>query len=166
MTAVIHWSSIRCWYTALFSAAAARQFVESIAIDTARNVYVTGYTFSEDFPLVDPFQSSPAVAFVSKLNSSGTALVYSTYLGGTSLSGHRGHRGGRQRAGLCYRHYGGVRLSARKCVSAHVWRRSLRCFSAVLNPAGNALEWSTYLGGSRSTTGRPQWHWIRPAMCM
>ncbi len=60
----------------------------SIAVDAMGNAYVTGTTISLDFPKVNPFQSSLAGgedAFVAKLNSAGTALVYSTYLGGNSL---------------------------------------------------------------------------------
>src|SRR2546430_1144889 len=57
-----------------------------IAVDATGNAYVTGITFSPDFPTTaGAFQpSSPGGdAFVTKLNPSGAALVYSTYLGGT-----------------------------------------------------------------------------------
>lgn len=59
-----------------------------IAVDSSQNVYVTGFTDSVDFPLKNPIQStchgctSFYSTFITKLNSSGTALVYSTYLGG------------------------------------------------------------------------------------
>ncbi len=59
----------------------------SIAVDSAGNAYVTGYTSSGTFPRSNPFQASLAGAqnaFVSKLNPAGSALVYSTYLGGDS----------------------------------------------------------------------------------
>lgn len=58
-----------------------------IAIDGAGNAYVAGQTFSTDFPVTNAFQPTlkgPANAFVSKLNSNGSALVYSTYLGGST----------------------------------------------------------------------------------
>src|SRR5205085_10469998 len=60
----------------------------SIAVDASGNAYVTGITGSANFP-VSPgaFQTVYAGAcdaFVSKLNPNGSALVYSTYLGGTS----------------------------------------------------------------------------------
>lgn len=60
-----------------------------IALDAAGNVYVTGFTWSLDFPLVNAVQSSLTgfdAAFVARINSSGTALVYSTYLGGSDFT--------------------------------------------------------------------------------
>ena len=64
----------------------------SIAVDSSGNAYVTGVTKSVDFPTVNPFQATNEAAsanpdnptaFVAKLNSTGSALVYSTYLGGS-----------------------------------------------------------------------------------
>ncbi|MFZ0805263.1 MAG: SBBP repeat-containing protein [Candidatus Sulfotelmatobacter sp.] len=63
----------------------AAEFAGGIAIDSAGNAYVTGQTYSTDFPLSHPFQSqnSGASAFVSKLSPDGSSLIYSTYLGGS-----------------------------------------------------------------------------------
>jgi len=61
----------------------------AVAIDSHANAYVTGSTTSTDFPVEHPFQSSnnafeaPSNVFVTKFNSAGNGLVYSTYLGGS-----------------------------------------------------------------------------------
>jgi uncharacterized protein (TIGR03437 family) len=58
-----------------------------IAVDSAGNAYVTGYTWSTNFPTATPLQAvygGGRDAFVTKLNASGSALVYSTYMGGRS----------------------------------------------------------------------------------
>jgi len=63
---------------------------KGIAVDGSGDAYVTGYTWSADFPTANPIQvtnrsrSDPATnGFVSEINTSGSALVYSTYLGGS-----------------------------------------------------------------------------------
>ena len=63
----------------------------SLALDSADNAYVTGYTYSNDFPQVDPAQSYSFAPYynsyyhvvAAKLNATGSALVFATYLGGT-----------------------------------------------------------------------------------
>ena len=75
-----------------------RDWIWGLAVDYSGNAIVTGGTFSKDYPVTSgalqgTFQGTGAVglpddiffgdAFVTKLNAAGTALVYSTYLGGT-----------------------------------------------------------------------------------
>ncbi|MEW6731971.1 MAG: SBBP repeat-containing protein [Acidobacteriota bacterium] len=61
----------------------------SIAVDAAGNVYVSGYTRSLDFPILDAMQtkksgsSSSSDLFITKINPVGSALVYSSYFGGS-----------------------------------------------------------------------------------
>ena len=55
-------------------------------MDSSGNAYVTGYTSSADFPTAKPSRRAldgSIDAFVTKLNATGSALVYSTYLGGS-----------------------------------------------------------------------------------
>jgi hypothetical protein len=70
-----------------------QDFGQAIAVDASGNAYITGYTTSSNFPLTpaayqatfnSPYGDSGEYnVFVAKLNSSGSALVYSTYLGGS-----------------------------------------------------------------------------------
>ena len=66
----------------------------SVAVDVSGNAYVTGVTTSTNFPTAIPIQAnyggSQGDVFVTKLNSSGSALVYSTYLGGGGSETGRG----------------------------------------------------------------------------
>ena len=67
-----------------------------IAVDAAGNAYVTGYTYSSDFPTtagaLDRTYNGGGDVFVAKLNASGSGLVYSTYLGEAAVSTSRhGH---------------------------------------------------------------------------
>jgi Flp pilus assembly protein TadD len=66
-----------------------RNGADAIAVDSAGNAYVSGWTNSTDFPTKNPVQAKyagtyPATnAFVTTLNSSGSGLLFSTYLGGS-----------------------------------------------------------------------------------
>jgi hypothetical protein len=127
-----------------------------IAIDTAGNAYVAGQTASNNFPVtVGPFLTYNAKdeAFVAKVNSAGTALVYCGYLGGTQNE--------------CA--YGiAVDAAGNACVTGQTgsgnfpvvnagWANATTlqggslgkdAFVAKVNPTGTALAYSGYLGGT------------------
>src|SRR5208337_4190756 len=122
-----------------------------IAVDAAGNAYVTGATASTGFPTVNPLQPSfggVVDAFVAKLNPTGSALVYSTYLGGSGIDGGSGIAV--DSAGNAY--VTGTTLSTdfptANPLQATNKAAKGTAFVAVLNPAGSALVYSTYLGGS------------------
>jgi uncharacterized protein (TIGR03437 family) len=131
---------------------AAGDAATAIAVDAARNAYVTGNTGSLAFPLVNPLQdrrggTADTSAFVSKLNPAGTALVYSTYLGGADSD--NGEAIAVNAAGEAY-----VvgRTRSKDFPTAKALQPSLGggqdAFLAQLNAAGSALKFSTYLGGA------------------
>jgi hypothetical protein len=61
--------------------------ISSIALDASGNAYITGFTKSANFPItaeaIDPSFNDSLDVFVTKLNSSGSALLYSTFIGGS-----------------------------------------------------------------------------------
>jgi hypothetical protein len=129
-----------------------------VAVDSSDNVYIAGGTTSTNFPVVGSIQAvngGGENAFLAKINSTGTAIVYSTYLGG---SGGGGGAGASEEAngvavdasGNAY--LAGVTNSANFPVTIGALQTSYNgvqdAFAAKVNTAGNALVYSTYLGGS------------------
>jgi hypothetical protein len=61
-------------------------FATSLLVDGSGCAYLGGQTSSQDFPVVNPYQASPAGLFDGfwvKVNTAGTAMVYSSYVGGS-----------------------------------------------------------------------------------
>jgi hypothetical protein len=125
-----------------------------IAVDTAGNAYVTGYTWSTDFPTMNALQPAnrgQADVFVSKLNAAGTALIYSTYLGGSGTAGDYAYGIAVDIAGNAYI-TGNTSSSDFPTANAFqpLKRNREDAFIAKLNPTGTALNYSTFLGGDGS----------------
>jgi uncharacterized repeat protein (TIGR01451 family) len=121
-----------------------------IAVDTAGNVYVAGDTNSIDFPTVNAFQpvnGGNTDAFVTKLNATGTALLYSSYHGGTGSDFAFGidvdSSGNAYVAGST----DSTNFPTTNALQA-VYAGSVDAFVAKIDAAGSALVYSTYLGGS------------------
>lgn len=130
-----------------------------IALDAAGNAYVTGETFSGDFPLANPFQPTRAGcvladddcndAFVTKLNVTGTALVYSTFLGGQF--GEGGAAIAVDSSGNTYvtGFTGSPEFPTANAIQKGLGG-ALDVFVTELNDAGSALVFSTFLGGTKT----------------
>ncbi len=122
-----------------------------IAADGAGNAYITGQTTSTDFPTVSPAQPNNAGgqdAFIAKLNAAGTALVYSTYLGGSNSD--YGQAIAVDNSGNAY--VAGVTLSGDfpiKSAAQAAKPGGTDGFVTKLD-ANGAIVFSTYLGGSSS----------------
>jgi hypothetical protein len=74
-------------YSVLFGGGLGSSGGNSIALDPLGNILITGYTFAADFPTLDAAQdklNGSINVFVTKINPAGTALIYSTYLGGSN----------------------------------------------------------------------------------
>jgi hypothetical protein len=131
-------------------------FGAAIAVDLAGNVYVTGTTNSTNFPTASPYQGASLGsddAFVTKLNATGTAVVYSTYLGGSGIDFGNGIAV--DPAGDAY--VTGMTQSANFPLSSALQTTygagGGDAFVTKLNPSGNALVYSTYLGGNGGDEG-------------
>ena len=151
-------------YSTLLGGSSFSDGADNIAVDAAGNAYVIGQTDSSDFPTTSgAFQTAPASRpFVTKLNPTGTGLVYSTffsadyivdiavdgrgnaYFTGSASAGLPTTQGGYQTThrGTCY--YGYNNQYSYPCS---------RAFVTKLNPTGSGLVYSTYLGGGRDNSG-------------
>lgn len=129
-----------------------------LAIDPAGNAYLTGFTVSPDFPtknaLFSHISGAPdptfgvyaTDAFVTELNTNGSDLVYSTYLGGSARD--LGSAIAVDPAGYAY--VAGYTYSTNFPI-VNGGQRFLAgdddAFVAKLAPGGTNLFYSTYLGG-------------------
>ncbi|MCJ7579227.1 MAG: SBBP repeat-containing protein [Candidatus Aminicenantes bacterium] len=127
-----------------------------IAVDSSGGVYITGRTKSIDFPVKNSqgrvFSGGDDV-FVTKLNASGTALIYSTYLGGIFCDYGKGLSVDSN--GAVY--VTGITNSSDFPTSNALYDHSsggFDAFIAKLDPSGSKLIYSTFLGGSSDESGQ------------
>jgi hypothetical protein len=130
----------------------------SIAVDLAGNAYVTGSTESGDFPTTvgayQRVQRGFTNAFITKLNPTGSALIYSTLLGGDNFNSG---------SGIAVDAAGSAYVTGR--TSSNIFPTTAGAFQMTfagggffagdafvtkLDPAGSTPIYSTYLGGSGS----------------
>lgn len=129
----------------------------AIALDGAGNHYIAGETWSLDFPLFSPVQGShpggTRSAFVTKINSTGTALLYSTYLGGS---------GEDLALGIAVDGAGAAYVTGQTSSSNFPTVLPIQgstgggwdAFVTKLDPSGSVIAYSTYLGGIGNDFGR------------
>ena len=123
-----------------------------IAIDPSGNAYISGSTNSLAFPVTNAFQPSygggSQDAFVAKLNSTGSTLIYATYLGGTGNDVANGIAVD----SLGYAYVAGYTTSINFPTAYALYGSPAGegdAFVAKLTPSGAGLVFSTYLGGSQ-----------------
>ena len=138
----------------------------AIAIDASSNIYFAGTTTSADFPVVPAasatppaFQTALAVApdvFVTKLNAAGSAVVFSTYLGGDGVDTTAGVAAdsafnvvvvGTTTSSNFPTSTSSAFQANRASVGAHA-------FVSQLDPVGETLLYSTYLSGNGTESAR------------
>ncbi len=123
-----------------------------IAVDSSGNAFVAGHTYSSNFPVtsgaVQTTSAGVSDAFIVKLNPAGTSLVYGTYLGGISVD---------RATALALDASGNASVAGSTTSSAFpttagafqtASKGGYDAFVAKLNPAGSALVYSTYVGGT------------------
>jgi len=136
----------------------ATDFAFAVAVDGSGNAYVTGQTDSTDFPTVNPFQATYAGAqdtFVTKISTDGSALLYSTYLGGShndeayaiAVDGSGSAYVTGFTDGTDFPTSPGALQGSNRAVAPY----TNTAFVTKFSPDGSTLRYSTYLGGSRGS---------------
>jgi hypothetical protein len=132
-----------------------------VAIDDAGNVYVTGSTESSDFPVEGPVQPDLIAAdgvrsdaFVTKLNPAGTALVYSTYLGGKGHDISYGIAVGSDGSPYVTGSTDSTDFPMSKPFRKTYGGGGTDAFVTKLGPQGAVIDYSTFLGGGGTDTAR------------
>jgi hypothetical protein len=128
----------------------------AVAIDSSGCAYVVGETGSVNFPTLGPEQASMAGdtdVFVTKWNAAGNGVVYSTYIGGSNRDAAMGvtvDAGGNA-------YVTGFTYSGNFPITSGAQRTSFagasKAFVLKLNPSGNDIIYSTFLGGSGNDYG-------------
>ena len=134
---------------------------QAIAVDAQGAAYITGQTQSvTGFPLVNAFQSThggsaPIItdAFITKINSAGTGIAYSTYLGGNAVD-----TGSAIAVNAAGEAFVTGDTNSTNFPTASPLRATLSglvdVFLVKLNASGNALLYSSYLGGSATESAK------------
>jgi hypothetical protein len=146
---------------------------DGIAVDSSDNVYVAGVTSSTNFPTVNhplPGPQSYPTVFVTEMKSDGTALLYSTYLSGSTYTGSCvGEMSGAR--GIALDPSGNIYVTGQTCASDFPTTMNAYnttgssdvpangngvVFVSVINPASSggtpSLVYSTYLVQSTATS--------------
>jgi hypothetical protein len=151
--------------TLVYSAIIGEGVGNSIAIDSYGNSYITGWTKSSNYPTTNnayqtTLGSSYGNAFVTKLNSAGSALIYSTLIGG---SGNTSFETGDQGNSIAIDINGNAFITGQASslnypTTPGVFQTTFAgsnfdAFVTKLNPSGSELLYSSYLGGNSYDIG-------------
>jgi hypothetical protein len=128
-----------------------KDFGNQIRVDGAGNVYVSGTTFSPDFPNTGAAASGQGDAFVVKLDPAGSTLVYARVLGGSGAEFGNGLALDTQGRAYLIGSTTSTNLPVGSPLQADN-RGSSDAFVSILDSSGKT-EYATYLGGSAVDIG-------------
>jgi hypothetical protein len=133
------------------------QYIEDMKVNSSGEPYITGWTLSHDFPIksgsYDSTFGGKGDAFISRLNATASALIYSTFIGGDSLEiGHS--------IDINYNSFATITGMTHSlnfpfttgCYDSTAYSTPCDTCNAIfvtqINNAGNLLNYSTFISGS------------------
>lgn len=132
-------------------------FGSSLVLKNDGSVFIAGYTSSADFPVtgnaVQLLMAGPSDGFLTRLNSTGSSLKYSTFLGGSSSDGAGVLAIGTDKDIYVVGKTHSSDFPTTPGAFQTVYGGNTDGFITKLTPTGNAILYSTYLGGSGDDTG-------------
>jgi hypothetical protein len=123
----------------------ATDYIRSVAVDSVGNAYVTGNTFSDDFPGINSTRAGDSDIFVAKLNPSGSSLIYSTLIGGVASDIAYGIAIDSEN----HAYITGSTYSPDFPITSGAFRilqQGAEAFITKLSPSGESLVYSTFIG--------------------
>ena len=141
-----------------FLGGSSQDYGMGIAVDSSGNAYVTGATSSLDFPTASAFQAVKrgflsSDAFVTKFNAAGSAVIYSTYLGGTDDDYGLGISIDSLNNAYVTGQTSSIDFPTKVPFQPDIGGGNTDAFIAKFNATGSSLLYSTYLGGNSSDEG-------------
>jgi hypothetical protein len=127
----------------------------ALALDSSKNIYLTGYTTSSNFPTHGAYQDAlngGHDAFITKISSSGSSLSYSTLLGGNGQDTAYGIALGNGSAYITGR-TGSSNFPRQNEYQSSFGGGTHDAFVTKFSSSGGSLIYSTYLGGSQNDSG-------------
>jgi hypothetical protein len=125
--------------------------VGDIAIDSSGNAYITGNTYSSNYPTTpgaySTTKNTSGEGFITKINSNGNAMVYSTFLGGDGSDFGRSISVDSNGFAYITGYTSSTNFPTTSGVINTTKNPDTDGFITKLNQAGNGLVYSTYLGG-------------------
>lgn len=139
-------------FTATYLGGASFDSAAAIAVDGNSDIYITGTTWSTDFPSTSPIQASNAGdsdAFVTKLRADASTRLYSTYLGGSAIDEAKAIAVDTAGAAYITGSTWSTNFPNTTATAFQPWNSGKRdIFLTKVNPDGSAWVNSTYLGGT------------------
>jgi hypothetical protein len=133
------------------------EYAQGIELDKEQNAYITGYTYSTDFPITasayDTSYNNQADVFILKLSTNGSKILYSTFIGGSNFDFGYDITLDPLNNILVTGRTDSTNFPTSKDAYCSSLKGKYDVFVVMLNTSKNNLTFSTYIGGTNNEKG-------------